>query len=426
MDSIVRRAGVFACSVACARSTGRRNTLDRPNPMSRPLVVIFATIALDAAGIALIFPILPSLLRSMAGTEDVSALFGAMLALYAFMQFVFTPVLGVLSDRFGRRPVLLLSLAGSTIDYLVMAFTPYLWLLFAGRAIAGLTAANTAVITAYIADITPEAERARRFGLFQAFFGAGFVMGPVIGGLLGDISLRDPFLAAAALNGVNLSIALFLLPESHRPERKPFDWRALNPFAPLRWALTFRALIPLLAVFLLVSLVGQTYSTVWVLFVTDRFRWTGTEIGLSLGVFGALVVIAQAFAIGPVTRWLGERGTLLLGIACETVALLILAFAQAGWIAFALIPLIAFGGIGVPVLRSLQTNAVDRERQGQLQGVIASFVSLAAIFGPLVFSWIYALSQPGWTGLVWIVGVAIYALAVLIVLTVPNNAGQRP
>jgi DHA1 family tetracycline resistance protein-like MFS transporter len=138
------------------------------------------------------------------------------------------------------------------------------------------------------------------------------------------------------------------------------------------------------------------------------------------------VVIAQAFAIGPVTRWLGERGTLLLGIACETVALLILAFAQAGWIAFALIPLIAFGGIGVPVLRSLQTNAVDRERQGQLQGVIASFVSLAAIFGPLVFSWIYALSQPGWTGLVWIVGVAIYALAVLIVLTVPNNAGQRP
>jgi DHA1 family tetracycline resistance protein-like MFS transporter len=173
---------------------------------------------------------------------------------------------------------------------------------------------------------------------FQAFFGASFVMGPVIGGVLGDISLRDPFLAAAALNGVNLSIALFLLPESHRRERKPFDWRALNPLAPLRWALTFRALIPLLAVFFLVSLVGQTYSTVWVLFVTDRFRWTGAEIGLSLALSGALVIIAQAFAIGPVTPWLGERGTLLLGIACETVALLILAFAQASWIAFALIP----------------------------------------------------------------------------------------
>lgn len=392
--------------------------------MRRALVVIFATLALDAAGIALIFPILPRLLRSMTGTDEISALFGAMLALYAFMQFVFAPVLGVLSDRYGRRPVLILSLAGSVIDYLIMAFTPYLWLLFAGRAMAGLTAANTAVASAYLADITPEAERARRFGLLQACFGAGFVMGPVIGGVLGDISLRDPFLAAAALNGVNLSIALFVLPESHRPERKPIDWQALNPLMPLRWALAFRALMPLLAVFLLISLVGQTYSTVWVLFVEDRFRWTRIEVGLSLGTFGALVALAQAFAMGPVTRWLGERGTVLLGIGCEAVALLILAFAQAGWIAFALIPLLAFGGIGLPALRSLQSRAVDHERQGQLQGVITSFGSLAAIFGPLVFSWIYALSRPDWTGLVWIVGVVIYALTVPVVLAVATTTGR--
>jgi DHA1 family tetracycline resistance protein-like MFS transporter len=396
---------------------------DRPN-MSRPLVVIFATVALDAAGIALIFPILPALLRSMTGTEDVSALFGAMLALYAFMQFVFAPVLGVLSDRYGRRPVLLLSLAGSAIDYLIMAFTPYLWLLFAGRAMAGLTAANTAVAMAYIADVTPKALRARRFGLFHAFFGAGFVMGPVIGGVLGDIWLRDPFIAAAALNGLNLALALFILPESHRPQRKPIDWRALNPLGPLRWALAFRALVPLLAVFLLISLVGQTYSTVWVLFVEDRFDWSATEVGISLGIFGALVTLAQAFAIGPVTRSLGERGTLVLGMACEAVAQLILAFAGADWIAFALIPLIAFGGIGLPALRSLQSKAVDRERQGELQGVSASLASLAAILGPLVFSWIYALSRPGWNGLVWIVGVAIYALALPVVLALPKSAAR--
>src|SRR5215469_173187 len=222
---------------------------DRPN-MSRPLAVIFATVALDAAGIAVIFPILPALLRSMTGTDDVSALFGAMLALYALTQFVFSPVLGVLSDRYGRRPVLLLSLAGSTIDYLIMAFTPYLWLLFAGRAMAGLTAANTAVAMAYITDITPAAGRPRRFGLFHAFFGAGFVVGPVIGGALGDIWLRDPFFAAAALNGLNFAIALFILPESHRPSREPIDWQALNPLVPLGWALTFRALVPLLTVFL--------------------------------------------------------------------------------------------------------------------------------------------------------------------------------
>ena len=392
--------------------------------MSRPLAVIFATVALDAAGIALIFPILPALLRSMTGTEDVSALFGAMLALYAFMQFVFAPVLGVLSDRYGRRPVLLLSLAGSTIDYLIMAFTPYLWLLFAGRAMAGLTAANTAVTMAYIADITPEAERARHFGLFHAFFGAGFVLGPVIGGVLGDIWLRDPFFAAAALNGLNFAIALFILPESHRPARKPIDWQALNPVAPLRWALTFRALVPLLAMFLLVSLVAQTYSTVWVLFVEDRFGWTATEVGISLGIFGALVTLAQAFAIGPVTQWLGERGTLLLGMACEAVAQLILAFAHADWVAFALIPLIAFGGIGLPALRSLQTKAVHRERQGELQGIAASLAGLASIFGPLVFSWIYALSRPGWNGFVWIAGLAIYALALPVVLALPKTAGR--
>jgi len=390
--------------------------------MSRPLAVIFATVALDAAGIALIFPILPALLRSLTGTDEVSALFGAMLALYAFMQFVFAPVLGVLSDRYGRRPVLLLSLAGSTIDYLIMAFTPYLWLLFAGRAMAGLTAANTAVTMAYIADITPGAERARRFGLFHAFFGAGFVLGPVIGGVLGDIWLRDPFFAAAAQHGPNLAIALFVLPESHHPARKPIDWQALNPLVPLGWALTFRALVPLLTVFLLVSLVGQTYSTVWVLFVEDRFDWSVTEVGISLGLFGALVTLAQAFAVGPVTRRLGERGTLLLGIACEAVTLVMLAFAHADWVAFAAIPLLAFGGIGLHALRSLQTKAVDRERQGELQGVTASLASLAAILGPLVFSWIYALSRPGWNGFVWIAGLGIYALALPVVLALPKRA----
>jgi DHA1 family tetracycline resistance protein-like MFS transporter len=389
--------------------------------VNRPLVVIFATIALDAAGIALIFPILPGLLRSMTGADEISALFGTMLALYAFMQFVCAPVLGVLSDRYGRRPVLLLSLAGATIDYLVMAYTPYLWLLFAGRAIA---AANTAVATAYIADITPEAKRARRFGLLNACFGAGFVTGPIIGGMLGDIAPRDPFLAAAVLNGINLSLALFILPESHRPERTPIAWRALNPFEPLRWALTFRTLMPLLVAFLLISLVGQTYTTVWVLFVEDRFQWTGTEVGLSLGAFGALVALAQGFAVGPVTRWLGERGTLLLGVLCEAVGMIGLAFAQASWIVFALIPLIAFGGIGVTALRSLQANAVDRGRQGQLQGVVASFGSLAAIFGPLIFSWIYALSRPGWTGFVWIAGAAIYALTVPVVFAVAKSAGR--
>jgi DHA1 family tetracycline resistance protein-like MFS transporter len=389
--------------------------------MNRSLVVIFAIAAVDAAGIALIFPILPNLLRDITGVEQITRLFGQVLALYALMQFVFAPVLGVLSDRYGRRPILLLSLAGSTIDYLIMAFAPSLWLLLIGRAMAGLTAATGPVATAYIADITPEEERARRFGLYQAFFGVGFVIGPLIGGALGDIWWREPFFAAAALNGVNLALALFLLPESDRSKRTPIDWRALNPLTPLRWALSFRPLLPLLAALLMISLVSQTYTSVWVLFVEDRFAWSGTQIGLSIGLFGALVALAQAVAVSPIVRWLGERGAVLVGMACESSALLVLFFAKAEWLAFAVIPLIGFGSISMSALRSLQANAVDPERQGELQGVVASLIGLASIFGPLVFSEIYALSPTSWDGLVWLVGVAIYALTVPAVLVAKSG-----
>src|SRR5215217_6300454 len=196
---------------------------------------------LDAIGIGLIFPILPALLRDVGHTDDISILLGIMLALYSACQFLFSPILGVLSDRFGRRPILLLSLAGAAIDYLVMAFAPELWLLVIGRAIAGLTSANLAVATAYITDISSEDERAKRFGYFHAMFGIGFIIGPVLGGILGDYWVRAPFLAAALLNAVNFSLALFVLPESRPGLRDAkFEWKALNPFIPLKWALTFK------------------------------------------------------------------------------------------------------------------------------------------------------------------------------------------
>jgi DHA1 family tetracycline resistance protein-like MFS transporter len=393
--------------------------------MNRKLAVIYATIAIDAAGIAIMVPILPNLIRSLHGTGEVAVVFGALLAVYALTQFVLAPVIGALSDRWGRRPVLLISLAGSIADFLIVAFAPDVWLLFVGRAIAGLTAVTPAVATAYLADITPEGGRAGRFGLLQACFGVGFCLGPLIGGVLGNISLREPCLVGALLGVINLGVVLLFLPESHRPHRKPIDWRALNPLASLRWAFTIRALLPLLAVFVLMSLVGQTYSTIWVLFVGDRFAWTPGEIGLSLGLFGALVALTQAVAVRPLIRQLGEAGTLLLGIACEVAALIILAFAQASWIPFAAIPLIAFGGVGLPALKSLQTRAVDAGHQGQLQGVAVSLASLSAIFGSLVFGWIYALSQPAGNGRVWIVGTAIYALAIPIVLTVAKGSVQK-
>ena len=252
--------------------------------MNKALVVILAAVTLDAVGIGLIFPILPALLRDVAHTLEVAPLFGLMLALYSAMQFLFSPVLGVLSDRYGRRPVLLLSLAGAAIDYLLMAFAPELWMLVLGRAIAGITSANMAVATAYITDISAEEERARRFGYFHAMFGIGFIIGPILGGVLGEVWIRAPFVAAALLNGVNLALAYFVLPESRAGDSTAkFDLANLNPFKPLGWALTFKALLPLMAIFVIMNFVGTMYGTVWALFGEDMFQWSGLMIGLSRG-----------------------------------------------------------------------------------------------------------------------------------------------
>lgn len=392
--------------------------------MNKALIVILSAVMLDAVGIGLIFPILPRLLREVGHASDIALLLGVMLALYSAMQFLLSPVLGVLSDRFGRRPVLLISLAGAAIDYLIMAFAPQLWMLVLGRAIAGITSANMAVATAYITDISSEDERAKRFGYFHAMFGIGFIIGPVLGGILGDYWVRAPFLAAALLNAVNFTLALLVLPES-RPGRKlaSFEWSTLNPFIPLKWALTFSALLPLMAIFVIMNFVGTMYGTVWAIYSEDTFAWSGLTIGLSLGAFGFFHAGAQAFLTGPAVRRLGERGALLVGMGCELGALVILGFATQGWILFALAPLFALGGIGMPALQSFTTTQVGSDKQGQLQGVLASLVSLSAVFGPLFFSFTYFTLHGAWPGLIWIVGAGVYLLALPLML---GLRWQRP
>ena len=395
--------------------------------MNKALVVILAAVMLDAVGIGLIFPILPSLLREVGHTDDIATLLGILLALYSACQFLFAPVLGVLSDRFGRRPVLLVSLAGAAIDYLVMAFAPELWLLVIGRAIAGITSANMAVATAYITDISSEDERAKRFGLFHAMFGIGFIIGPVLGGLLGDVWVRAPFIAAALLNAANFALALFVLPESRKGEPGArFSLDTLNPFKPLRWALTFRALVPLMAIFVILNFVGTVYGTIWALYSEDVFDWNGTTIGLSLGAFGIFHALAQAFLTGPAVARLGERWALIVGMAFETGALLTLTFATQGWILFAMAPIFALGGIGMPALQSLTTRQVDGDRQGQLQGVLSSLVSLAAVFGPLFFSFIYFGLRPTGPGLIWLVAIGCYLLAIPLMLGIKRSPTPAP
>jgi MFS transporter, DHA1 family, tetracycline resistance protein len=389
--------------------------------MNRPLIVILATIGLDAAGIGLIFPILPRLLEDVTHTRNIAPTVGIMIALYAVMQFIFAPVLGALSDNLGRRPVLLISIAGAAINYVVMAFAPQLWMLLLGRAIAGLTSANVSVATAYITDISPEDTRARRFGLSNAMFGAGFIIGPVLGGLLGDAWLRLPFIAAAVLNACNLILALFILPESRTPARQKIDPAALNPLRPLRWVFAMKGLLPIVLVYFILSGAGEAYGACWALWGFDTFQWNGLWIGLSLGAFGVCQTLVQALLPGPATKLLGERWAVVVGIACACIALVAMAFANQGWIVFAIMPIFALAGIGTPAFQALATRQVDQARQGQLQGVLASAVGLASIVAPLAFSTFYFVVRKEWPGAIWLSVVVIYAIAVPLVFL-----GARP
>lgn len=384
--------------------------------MNKPLFTIFIAIILDAVGIGLIFPILPALLQDVTHASDVAPFMGVMIALYAVMQFIFAPLLGALSDRIGRRPVLLLSLAGAAANYLFLTFATNLWMLLAGRAIAGLTSANMSVATAYITDISPAESRARRFGLLNAMFGAGFIIGPVLGGALGDHWLRLPFLAAALLNGFNLVLALLVLPESGTVRHGRIDFAVLNPLQPLRRVLSMKHLLPVMSVFFIFSATGEAYGVCWALWAGDAFHWNGMWIGLSLAAFGVCQTLAQAFVPGPAVRLLGERSAILAGVAGVCIALTVMAFSRQGWMVFAIMPIFALGGIGTPALQSLATRLVDSGEQGQFQGVLASVVSLASILAPLGFSSLYLALRPHWPGAIWLSVVVLYALGAVLVL----------
>jgi MFS transporter, DHA1 family, tetracycline resistance protein len=385
----------------------------RINIVNKALIVILATVALDAIGGGMIFPILPTLLKQIVGSGgDISLLYGVMLAVYAGMQFIFSPALGALSDRYGRRPVLLISLAGAMLDYLVMALSPLGWVLVVGRAIAGLTSANMAVGSAYIADITPEADRAQRYGLMGAIMGVGFIVGPVLGGVFGAWWLRAPFLAAAVLNGLNFAMALFVLPETRKSTAGAgFDWSALNPLAPLLWLWNFRPLLPLVVIFVVFGLIAAVPGTIWVLYGADRFGWDPVAIGASLSMFGLSMALSQAFLVGPVSKRFGDLGTVMIGVGFDALAYLLMSFANQSWMGFALTPLFALGGLAQPGLQSLLSSRVGPDKQGELAGVLTSLSSLAAVGGPVLSTMLYFGSKGVWLGTVWAVGAALYLLA---------------
>jgi MFS transporter, DHA1 family, tetracycline resistance protein len=383
--------------------------------------VLLTIVALDVAGIGLTLPIIPRLLVEVAHTSDLGWRFGAFLSLYALMQFGFSPILGSWSDRIGRRPVLLFSLAGATVDYLLMAAAPWLALLFLGRAIAGITGASQAVASAYIADVTPEDERAQRFGLLNACQGLGFIAGPLLGGVLGEYWVRAPFIAAALLNAVTFLVTLRVLREPHRaPTARPHT-APLNPFAAFRWAFSLPGLLSLLLIFIVISLIGQVGGTIWIIYGTDRYGWSPFMLGLSMACFGLLHAVAQAFIAGPLTKRWGERIAILIGVITDAIASVLIAFANRGWMPFALMPLFCLGAIGLPALQSLLAKQVDAQSQGKLQGVLASLLSLTSIVGPVVISDVYFATRASFPGLVWVAGAALYIFTLPILINLRRN-----
>jgi MFS transporter, DHA1 family, tetracycline resistance protein len=379
--------------------------------VNRALTVILMTLLLDAVGMSIVFPILPGLLRELAGAAATSHHYGALLAVYAAMQFLFSPVLGALSDRFGRRPVLLASLAGAAADYVLMALAPNLAWLYVGRVLSGITGASMAVGTAYLTDVSPEPDRARRFGQMGAAMGLGFVVGPLIGGALGEWSLRAPFYAAATMNALTLALAWLALPESNQHRTTRLEAGKFNAFSALHRLQGKAPLLPLVGVFAVVALVSQVPAALWILYGQDRYGWTAWVAGLSLACYGGLHAISQAFVTGPLVQKLGEKRALLAGMAADGLGFAGMGIASAGWMPFALLPLFAAGGLTLPALQAMLARQVDEQHQGELQGLLASLTSLIGVGGPLVVTAAFAATQTSWPGLVWLAAAALYLLA---------------
>lgn len=361
----------------------------RVSPQSRlTLVFILITVFLDIVGLGIILPVLPGLILELtagASVTDAAVVGGYLVFVYATMQFLFSPILGNLSDRWGRRPILLLSLVGLSLDYLIMAWAPTLIWLFVGRVLSGICGAAMGTATAYVADITPREKRSQRFGLIGAAFGLGFIVGPVIGGELGEFGPRAPFYLAATLAAANVVFGFFVLPESlSKFRRRRFDWRRANPFGAI---LAFRhapVIFVLLGALFLFSLAGQTYPNVWNFFTIEQFDWSPSQVGRSLGVFGILFAISQALLVGFATRYLGVTATVIIGLSLAVIAFVGVSLIHTELGLWTFLVVGAFSGVAAPALTGLLANNARNNQQGELQGAVNAVNSLTAIIAPVV------------------------------------------
>lgn len=358
--------------------------------MSRPagkhaLVFVVITVLIDIIGFGLILPVLPRLLVELTGdTVNQAAIDGGWLAfVYAVMQFVCAPLLGNLSDRYGRRPVLLFAVGALGVDYIVMGFAPTLAWLFLGRTIAGIAGASFTPAYAYVADVSPPDKRAQSFGLISAAFGVGFILGPALGGLLGQLGTRMPFFAAAALSLVNLVYGTFVLPESLPLEaRRPFEWRRANPLGTLLQMRKHPVVLGLLGALFLWMVAHQVMPSTWTFYTKFRFGWSEAMIGASLAAAGVVMAVSQATLMRVLVPRLGERRTALTGIAVASVGYFGYGIASASWMMFAWLATWFLGALVMPSTNALMSHRVEKSAQGELQGAVASLFGLSSIVGP--------------------------------------------
>lgn len=364
-------------------------------PKSRKAAVsfIFITLLLDVIGLGLIIPVFPQLIEELiqGNISEASQWAGLLTFAYAIMQFICAPIVGNLSDKYGRRPVLLLSLLGFGIDYIFLSMAPTIWWLFVGRLIAGLFGASFTTATAYIADISTPENRSKNFGMIGAAFGLGFIIGPGIGGLLGEFGPRVPFMVAAALTFLNLIYGYFVLPESLAKEhRRPFEWKRANPLGSLLQLKKYKGVGGLIVSLIFVYIAGHAVQSTWTFFNIEKFQWSNTLMGISLTVIGLLIAIVQGGLIRYINPRLGDEKSIYVGLGLYSLGLFLFSFATEGWMMFVFLIPYCLGGIAGPALQSIISGNVPKNEQGELQGALTSLMSATSIIGPLLMTNLFA------------------------------------
>jgi DHA1 family tetracycline resistance protein-like MFS transporter len=395
---------------------------------------IFVTVMLDMLAFGIIAPVMPRLISDFlhGNMSRASEYMGAFVTTWALMQFFFSPILGMLSDRYGRRPVVLLSNFGLGLDYIVMALAPTVGWLFLGRVLSGITSSSMPTANAYISDVTPPEKRAKAFGIFGAAFGIGFILGPAIGGWLGAISPRLPFWVAAGFSLLNATYGLFVLPESLAPEKRQTElrWKSANPVGALKLLRSHHELFGLAIVNFLGYLAHEVYATVYVLYVTYRYGWNEKQIGTSLAVVGITSMIVAAGLVGPFVKWVGERNSLFTGLFLGGLGFFLFGYATVGWIFMLSIAINAFWSLATPPSQSMMTRRVSASEQGELQGAIGSMRGVAMIVGPLMFSFVFSFFvAPGHVlpGAPWYLAAILLGTALAVAwIVAPKAAIQTP